>query len=200
MKRHSLYPAALSDARPVEDSARVDLARRWARAAAALRETLEVTLDPSEAQLLRDLLDAAGHAARLAEDTTVLVSQFTPQVQADLERRAAHAESMLAVLREQNQLYDPRPRAHLLRHFQKQVALPERYGLHLSMADVERIDAAARTMRPHLILRGAPVVTVPHDGHDLIVVLTPDDTLTLTATTTYTPAMIRVVGGLDAVL
>lgn len=200
MKRHSLYPAELSETRPAEEDARVDLARRWTRAAAELREALQVTLDPSEAQLLRDLLDAAGHAARLAEDTTVLVSQFTPQVQEALERRAAHAESMLAVLRERNHLHAPRPRMHLLRHFRRQVALPERYGLHLSMADVEAIDAAARTMRPHLILRGAPVVTVPHDGHDLIVVLTPDDTLTLTATTTYTPAMIRTVDGLDAVL
>lgn len=200
MKRHSLYPAALSKQRPADEETRVDLARRWGRAAADLQESLGAALDASELRLLRDLLDASGHAARLAEDTTVLVSQFTPQVQLQLERRAAHAESMLEVLRERNHVHEPRPRAHLLRHFRKQVALPERYGLHLSMAEVEAIDAAARTLRPHLILRGAPVVTVTHDGHDLIVVLTPDDTLTLTATTTYTPAMIRTVDGLDALL
>lgn len=191
--RTSFYPTGT----PVHgdthsEAERVHARSVWARAAERLERTLSATLGDDELSLLRDLLDAHGHAARLSVEPEVLPSQFTPLRERELTTTIDQLTAALDFQREIGKVHEPRPRENLFRHFRKQVALPERYGLHLSMDDVARLNGSVQGLAPHTIVRGASAVTLDIDGHQVLALLTPcaeDGTPTLT--TAYTPQMLR---------
>lgn len=196
--RSALYPDAPTADETLNAEERTHYKKVWARAARALHETLGAGLEERELTLVTDLMDAAFEAGRLSVPLPALpVPEPTPpglpaQEARELTLEVTRLRADLAFQKEIGRIHPPRPRANLHRHFIKQIALPERYGLHLSLAEVEALQAQVPGTPPTTIVRGATGVTLNIQGHEVLCLLNAcaeDGSPTLT--TVYTPQMLR---------